>query len=112
MRRSPRHWRKGSEKKGSNAPEHLRSFNIVLMVLLFYGVRLSLQIFLRIVDMSTPSSIFFSASLKSGQRRAFYERNKPIAVVLIVIVFVAPILGVFLNGLVGLFWGMTSSVLG
>ena len=54
----------------------------------------------------------FSDSLKTDQRRHFYERHKPVAVALIVIVFVAPILGVLLNGLAGLFWGMTVSVLG
>jgi len=54
----------------------------------------------------------FSNSLKSDQRRAFYERNKPIAVALIVVVFVAPIIGVVSQGLIGLFWGMTMSVLG
>ena len=54
----------------------------------------------------------FTDSLKADQRRQFYERNKPIAVALIVIVFVAPILGVLLKGLAGLFWGMTVSVLG
>lgn len=64
------------------------------------------------VVMHHPSEPSFKASLKADQRRQFYERNKPIAVVLIVVVFVAPILGVFLNGLAGLFWGMTVSVLG
>jgi hypothetical protein len=60
------------------------------------------------VGHSQPS---FCDSLKSDHRRAFYERNKPVAVALIGIVFVAPILGVFLHGLAGLFWGMTMSVL-
>ena len=62
--------------------------------------------------MALNQPLSFSASLKSEHRRDFYERNKPIAVALIIIVFVAPILGVFLNGLAGLFWGMTMSVLG
>jgi hypothetical protein len=68
--------------------------------------------FVYTVNVSLHSPASFSMSLKSDQRRAFYERNKPIAVALIVIVFVAPILGVFLQGLTGLFWGMTGSVLG
>ena len=62
--------------------------------------------------MSLSPEPSFIDSLKSDHRRRFYERNKPIAVALIVIVFAAPILGVFLNGLSGLFLGMTLSVLG
>ena len=62
--------------------------------------------------MALPTEPSFTDSFKPDHRRQFYERNKPIAVALIVVVFVAPILGVFLKGLAGLFWGMAVSVLG
>lgn len=44
------------------------------------------------------------------QRRAFYERHKLIAVAMIVIVFLAPILGVFFAGLAGAVVALVISV--
>ena len=54
----------------------------------------------------------FISSLKCEQRRDFYERNKPIAVFIILIVFIFPILGVFVIGLSGAVLGVVISVLG
>jgi hypothetical protein len=60
---------------------------------------------------SLPPELSFTNSLKSGPRRAFYEANKPIAVFMIVIVFLFPILGVFIVGLSGAVLGVVISVL-
>jgi hypothetical protein len=58
---------------------------------------------------SEPS---FTSSLTSEQRKDFYERNKPIAVLMILIVFLLPIVGVFVRGLSGGILGLVASVLG
>ena len=54
----------------------------------------------------------FKRSLGSDSRRDFYERHKPIAVVMILIIFSFPIAGVFVKGVPGLLFGVASSVLG
>jgi hypothetical protein len=54
----------------------------------------------------------FTGSLKSDQRQDFYERNKPIAGLMILIVFLFPIIGVFVMGLSGAVLGVAISVLG
>ncbi|WP_447978370.1 hypothetical protein [Candidatus Nitrospira bockiana] len=54
----------------------------------------------------------FSHLLKSEPRRAFYDRNKPIAVLMILIVFLSPIIGVLLSGLPGAVFGVAASVAG
>src|SRR5688500_14790305 len=54
----------------------------------------------------------FKQSLASDTRRDFYESHKPIAVVMILIIFTFPIAGVFIKGVPGLFFGVVSSVLG
>ena len=51
--------------------------------------------------MNRPSDLSFTDSLKSNERTGFYERHKPIAVVMILIVFLLPIAGVFAVGLSG-----------
>lgn len=58
------------------------------------------------------SEVSFTSSLKSEQRKGFYERNKPIAVLMILIVFLLPIVGVFVRGLSGGVMGVVASVLG
>ena len=57
------------------------------------------------VPVGLPSAPSFADSLKSDQRTGFYERHKPIAVVMILIVFLLPIVGVFV-------WGAGGAVLG
>jgi hypothetical protein len=47
------------------------------------------------------SELSFADSLKSDERTSFYERHKPIAVVMILVVFLLPIAGVFAVGLSG-----------
>ena len=51
--------------------------------------------------MGLHSELSFADSLKSAERTGFYERHKPIAVVMILIVFLLPIAGVFAVGLSG-----------
>ncbi len=56
------------------------------------------------------SELSFADSLKSAQRTAFYERHKPVAVAMILIVFLLPIAGVFVAGLSGGALGLIVSV--
>ena len=73
----------------------------MLSLLLYYTVPVGL-----------PSELSFTSSLKSDQRNGFYERHKPIAVVMILIVFLLPIVGVFVWGLSGAVLGVIVSVAG
>ncbi len=50
--------------------------------------------------------------LSNEKRKDFYERNKPIAVLMIIIVFLFPIVGALLRGLSGAVLGVAISVLG
>ena len=51
-------------------------------------------------------------SLTGERRREFYEGHKPLAVLMILIVFISPILGVFLEGVPGLLFGVIIPVAG
>jgi hypothetical protein len=51
------------------------------------------------------------SSLKSEERKRFYECNKPIAVLMIVFVLLLPIVGAFVGGLSGTALGVVISVL-
>jgi hypothetical protein len=62
--------------------------------------------------MSIPSEVSFAESLKSDQRRNFYENHKPIAVLMILIVFLFPFFGLFVVGLFGAVLGVVISVAG
>ena len=62
--------------------------------------------------MAFPSELSFFESLRSEARRYFYERNPRIAIAMIVIVFLAPIVGIFVKGLIGAVWGVVFSVVG
>ncbi len=53
----------------------------------------------------------FTDSLKGEERKRFYERNRPIAVWMIVIVLLLPIVGAFVSGLSGTALGVAISVL-
>lgn len=62
--------------------------------------------------MNRPSDLSFAGSLKSEPRRNFYEHHKPIAVLMILIVFLLPIVGVSAIGVPGAVLGVVISVLG
>ena len=62
--------------------------------------------------MNRHSRFSFFGSLRSEQRQAFYKRNKSIAVLMILVVFLFPIVGVFLMGVSGAVLGVVVSVLG
>ena len=64
------------------------------------------------VPVGLHSELSFADSLKSDQRQGFYERHKPIAVVMILIVFLLPIVGVFVMGLPGGVMGVIVSAAG
>jgi hypothetical protein len=49
--------------------------------------------------------------VEGEERQRFYERNKPIAVLMIVIVLMLPIVGAFVRGLSGAVLGLAISVL-
>jgi hypothetical protein len=54
----------------------------------------------------------FKDSPASDTRKEFYEAHKPIAIVMILIIFTFPIAGVFVKGVSGLLFGVVTSVLG
>jgi len=62
--------------------------------------------------MPFPSQLSLSDSLKSTQRQKFYEEHKDIARVMILIVFLFPIFGVYISGLLGAALGMILSIVG
>lgn len=57
----------------------------------------------------TPA-LSLSESLTLERRMAFYERHKPIAVVMILLVFLLPFAGLFAYGLIGSVAGVILSV--
>jgi hypothetical protein len=61
--------------------------------------------------MAAPPPLSFSDSLTAAQRTAFYERHKPIAVAMILLVFLLPFVGVYVRGLIGAAAGVIVSVL-
>ncbi len=60
--------------------------------------------------MAHPSNLSLNDSLKTDQRKAFYETHKDIALGMILVVFVFPILGVYVSGLLGAALGMLISI--
>ena len=64
------------------------------------------------VPVGLHSDLSFADSLKSDQRQGFYERHKPLAVAMILIVFLFPIVGVFVLGLSGGVLGVLVSAAG
>jgi hypothetical protein len=61
--------------------------------------------------MSLPSDLSFIDSLTGAERTRFYERHKPIAVAMILVVFLFPFIGLFVRGLFGVLLGVLLSVL-
>lgn len=62
--------------------------------------------------MAFPSELSFIESLKSEPRRYFYQRHPRVAMAMIIILFLAPIVGIYANGLPGGVLGVVFSVLG
>ena len=60
--------------------------------------------------MALPSDLSLSDSLKSDQRKAFYEGHKDIALIMILVVFLFPLFGVYISGLLGAALGMVISI--
>jgi len=58
----------------------------------------------------SPDSSFLD-SLKSEHRKLFYESHKGVAMAMIVILFLAPLVGVAYRGFQGAFLGLILSVL-
>jgi hypothetical protein len=61
--------------------------------------------------MHSQSELSLTSSLNE-HRKGFYERNKPIAVLMILILLLLPIGGVFFRGLSGAVMGVAISVVG
>ena len=60
--------------------------------------------------MALPSNLSLSDSLKSEQRKIFYEEHKDIALIMILVVFLFPLFGVYISGLLGATLGMIISI--
>ncbi len=60
--------------------------------------------------MNPSSNITLAESLRSRQRLAFYERRKDIAKIMIIVVFVLPLFGVYISGLLGAAFGTMISI--
>jgi len=61
--------------------------------------------------MALPPDLSFADSLKSEQRKAFYEDHKDIALVMILVVFLFPLFGVYISGFLGAALGMLISII-
>ncbi len=61
--------------------------------------------------MALPPDISFADSLKSAQRKAFYEDHKDLALGMILVVFLFPLFGVYISGLLGAALGMLISII-
>jgi uncharacterized membrane protein len=60
--------------------------------------------------MAHHSNLPLGDSLKTDRRKAFYETHKDIALVMILVVFLFPIFGVYVSGLLGAALGMIISI--
>ena len=61
--------------------------------------------------MSLPPDLSLIDSLKSDTRKAFYESHKGVAMVMILILFVSPLIGVAYRGFQGAALGLILSIL-
>ena len=64
------------------------------------------------VSMDLPPDLSLADSFKSDRRKAFYEHHKGVAVAMILILFLLPLVGVFVKGLSGAVLGVLLSVSG
>lgn len=60
--------------------------------------------------MSTPSNVSLGDSLKSAHRLTFYEGHKKIAMIMILVLFLFPLFGVYISGLLGAAMGLLLSL--
>ncbi len=60
--------------------------------------------------MALSSDVSLTDSLKSDQRKAFYEAHKNIALIMILVMFLFPLFGVYISGLLGAALGMIISI--
>ncbi len=60
--------------------------------------------------MAHTSHLSLGNSLKTDQRKAFYEAHKNIALVMVLVVFLFPLFGVYVSGLLGAALGMLISI--
>lgn len=60
--------------------------------------------------MAIPTNNPLTDSLKSGERKAFYEGHKNIAVIMLLVMFSFPLFGVYISGLLGAAIGMFISI--
>ena len=60
--------------------------------------------------MALSSDVSLTDSLKSDQRKAFYEAHKNIALIMILVMFLFPLFGVYISGLLGAALGMCLSI--
>ncbi len=60
--------------------------------------------------MSRHSDLSLSDSLKSKERQAFYEGHKNIALIMVLVMFLFPLFGVYISGLLGAALGMGLSI--
>ncbi|HEX5645435.1 MAG TPA: hypothetical protein VFX56_00580 [Nitrospira sp.] len=60
--------------------------------------------------MPDPSGLSFTESLTGHHRRTFYERHRSLAVLMILILFLAPFAGLYVTGLLGSVVGVVLSV--
>lgn len=63
-----------------------------------------------LTSMTLPSNVSLVDSLKSNQRKAFYEGHKNIALIMILVMFLYPLFGVYISGLLGAALGMFLSI--
>ena len=60
--------------------------------------------------MTLPSNVSLTDSLKSNQRKTFYEGHKNIALIMILVMFLFPLFGIYISGLLGAALGMFLSI--
>jgi hypothetical protein len=60
--------------------------------------------------MALPTEVSLTDSLKSEQRKAFYEGHKNIALIMILVMFFFPLFGTYISGVLGAAIGMFLSI--
>jgi uncharacterized iron-regulated membrane protein len=60
--------------------------------------------------MTLPSDVSLTDSLKSTHRKGFYEGHKNIALIMLLVMFLFPLFGVYISGLLGAALGMLLSI--
>jgi len=60
--------------------------------------------------MSDPSTLSFTEGLTGDHRRRFYERHRSLALLMILVLLLAPFAGLYVTGLLGSILGVVLSV--